>query len=56
VEGATGTAQPTKVGGYSLQGIMGQRGEQVALPRHVGPVMDALNQNLQPGEAPFHLE
>jgi Domain of unknown function (DUF4157) len=57
VQGITGTARPTKAGGYTLPGIMGEEYGQVAQARHVGPVMNLLNQTmLQPGEAPFHLE
>lgn len=57
VQGVTGTARPTRAGGYTLPGIMGEESGQVAQPRHVGPVMDLFNQTMrQPGEAPFHLE
>jgi hypothetical protein len=57
VQGITGTAKPTKAGGYTMPGIMGEEYGQVAQPRHVGPVMDLFNGTmLQPGEGPFHLE
>ena len=57
VQGITGTAKPTKAGGYTLPGIMGEEYGQIAQPRHVGPVMDLFNRTmLQTGEAPFHLE
>lgn len=57
VQGITGTAKPTKAGGYTMSGIMGEEYGEVAQPRHVGPVMDLFNGTmLQSGEAPFHLE
>lgn len=57
VQGVTGTAKPTKAGGYTLPGIMGEEYGQVAQPRHVGPVMNLFNQTmLRLFEMPFHLE
>jgi Domain of unknown function (DUF4157) len=57
VQGVTGTARPTKVGGYTMPGIMGEEYGQIAQPRHVGPIMDLFNNTmLQTGEATFHLE
>ena len=57
VQGIIGTAKPTKSGGYTLSGIMGEEYGEVAQPRHVGPVMDLFNHTmLQLGEIPFHLE
>jgi len=54
VEGITGEKRAPKVGGYSLGGIMDDHGK--VLPRHVQPIVDALNAELKlPHEAPFRL-
>jgi hypothetical protein len=56
VEGITGAKVPAKVGGHSLPGIMGRRGEQVALHRHVWPILEHYNRRGKPpSEADYYL-
>jgi hypothetical protein len=56
VEGIKGTAKPTRVGGYSIGGIM-DTNEGRAEYRHGWPVLDWYNQAMKPAsEAKYQLE